>query len=118
MLRPQLERIIELLMWSTDVAGGSENPDSLDWKLEFNPLWTPDDATKAKTTLTDAQTAQIMTGIGAMSTDDALDFVKGQSNNNVAVGSNKEQQKPNDAQLASQIEKKLKETENNGNESS
>lgn len=108
-LRPQLERIIELLMWSNDVADGRENPDTLDWKLEFNPLWTQDDSTKAKTTLTDAQTAQILTGIGAMTSDDALEFVKGQANNNISVGSNKGN-KPSDDELAKQIEKKLNET--------
>lgn len=117
LLRPQLERIIELLMWSTDVAGGMENPDALDWKLEFNPLWSQDDATKAKTTLTDAQTAQIMTGIGAMSPDDAMDFVKGQSNNNIAVGSNKEEN-PDDSEWAKQLELKLKDVDNNDDESS
>lgn len=117
LLRPQLERIIELLMWSTDVAGGMENPDALDWKLEFNPLWSQDDATKAKTTLTDAQTAQIMTGIGAMSPDDAMDFVKGQSNNNIAVGSNKEET-PDDSEWAKQLELKLKDVDNNDDESS
>lgn len=111
LLRPQLERIIELLMWSRDVADGSENPASIDWKLEFNPLWTPDDSTKAEITNKDAQTAQTMFNIGAWTTDQANDFVKGQSHNSIAVGSNskdKQLTKPSDDELAKQIENKLK----------
>src|SRR5699024_727387 len=37
-IKPQLEWLVKLLMWSENVGGGSEDPDSLDWHIEFYPL--------------------------------------------------------------------------------
>ena len=81
LLRPQLERIIQLLMWSTDVAGGSEAPDSIEWKLEFNPLWTPDAKTMSEINYTDTQAEVLKVNSGIEDTDDALRNLAGQNNN-------------------------------------
>lgn len=81
LLRPQLERIIQLLMWSTDVAGGSEAPDTIEWKLEFNPLWTPDAKTMSEINYTDTQAEVLKVNSGIEDTDDALQNLAGQNNN-------------------------------------
>lgn len=81
LLRPQLEHIIQLLMWSTDVAGGSEDPDSIEWKLEFNPLWTPDAKTMSEINYTDTQAEALKVNTGIEGTDEALQNLAGQNNN-------------------------------------
>ena len=83
LLRPQLERIIELLMWSTDVAGGSEDPDSVDWKLVFNPLWSADDKTQSETFQNTANAVATLVNSGIKDTDEANQMVDGQNNNAV-----------------------------------
>lgn len=47
-LKPILEYIVRLLMYSKDVAGGPIDPDSLDWHIEFNLLWSETDLTKSQ----------------------------------------------------------------------
>lgn len=83
LLRPQLERIIELLMWSTDVAGGSEDPDSVDWKLVFNPLWSADDKTQSETFQNTANAVATLVNSGIKDPDEANQMVDGQNNNAV-----------------------------------
>ncbi|RVU70022.1 MULTISPECIES: DUF1073 domain-containing protein [Lactobacillus] len=81
LLRPQLERIIQLLMWSTDVADGSEAPDSIEWKLEFNPLWSPDAKTMSEINYTDTQAEVLKVNSGIEDTDEALQNLASQNNN-------------------------------------
>ena len=82
-LRPQLEKIIKLLFWSSDIAGGSEDPDSVDWKLEFNPLWSLDDKTQSEVNLnnTNAEVARVNAGID--DPDEAKENLIGQNNNQI-----------------------------------
>lgn len=80
-LRPQIEYIIKLLMKSSDVADGYDDPDQLDWKLEFNPLWSPDDKTQAETFATIVHaTAELVTS-GIKRADQAEEIIDGQANN-------------------------------------
>lgn len=82
-LRPQLEYIIKLLFWCTDVAGGSEDPDSVNWKLVFNPLWSEDDKTKSETLNNLGNFAGTMVDKGIYDIDEAKSFINGQANNNI-----------------------------------
>lgn len=99
-IKPQLKQIIKLLMWSSDVAGGSEDPDKLDWHIDFNPLWSADDKTQAQTTLTYAQAGSTLVGAGIYDSDQAKQFIDGQANNelqamqNVKRDNKKEKQEP------------------------
>lgn len=80
-LRPQIEYVIKLLMMSKGVAGGYDDPDTLDWKLEFNPLWSPDDKTQADTFATMVHAASELVASGIKRPDQAEEIIDGQSNN-------------------------------------
>lgn len=84
LLKPELEYIVKLLMWSTGVAGGYDNPDKLNWHIEFNPLWTPDDKTQSETASTYASVASSLVASGIYDIDEARQLFDGQGNNNVA----------------------------------
>lgn len=84
LLRPQIEYIVKLLMHATDVAGGSEDPDKIKWKIEFNPLWSADDQTQSKTLLNTAQAAAVLTNAGIYAPDESADLINGLGNNNVS----------------------------------
>lgn len=56
-LRPMLEHLIKLIMMSEEF--GHINPDNLDWKLKFNPLWQVDQKTDAEIRYQIAQADQI-----------------------------------------------------------
>lgn len=83
LLRPQIEYIVKLLMHARNVAGGSEDPDSMDWHIEFNPLWSADDKTQADTLLTYVQAANLMVSSGIKDPESASEFLSGQANNSV-----------------------------------
>lgn len=119
-IKPQLKRIIELLMWSSDVAGGSEDPESIDWHIDFNPLWSADDKTQAETTSTYAQAANTLVSAGIYDLDEAKQFIDSQGNNelqamqNVKRGNDKPQQKPNPEALKNYVSQKKQVSEENG----
>lgn len=66
-LRPQLETLIKYLMQCPDIAGGVDDPDQLDWKLTFNPMWQVDELTdaQARQYLAQADAAYIQNGVVA-----------------------------------------------------
>lgn len=80
-IRPQLEWLVKLLMWSRDVGDGSEDPDSLDWTIEFYPLWTQTESEKIDN-LSKLANA-LKTGIdgGFLTTDEAHDILLQQTTN-------------------------------------
>lgn len=88
-LRPQIERIVELLMWATDVADGSEDPSDIDWHIEFNPLWSADDKTQSETLVNHANAASTLVNSGIYDLDEAKQLFDGQGNNNVQGMQNK-----------------------------
>lgn len=80
-LEPEIKRIVELLMWSQDVAGGAEDPDSFDWHIEFNPLWSEDNKTKSEEFLNYANGGSTLIGSGAFGPDQVANMFASQNNN-------------------------------------
>lgn len=86
LLKPQIERIVELLMWSSEVAGGSEDPDSIDgWKIEFNPLWSADEHTQAQTFSTYVSAMATLVSSGIKSTQEAEQLLQGLGATNITA---------------------------------
>lgn len=83
LLRPELEKIVKLLMYSSGVGDGSEDPDGIEWHIEFNPLWSPDDKTMSETTANYAGVAVNGYNAGILSLDEAKAMLFGQSNNQI-----------------------------------
>lgn len=83
-LRPQLECIAKLLMWASDVADGSEDPDKFDWHIQFNPLWSADDKTQSETFVNYANAASTLVSAGISDPDEAGKMLQGQNNNQVS----------------------------------
>lgn len=107
LLRPQLEQIIKLLMWSNDVADGQEDPDSINWKLQFNPLWSADDKTQSETDLNHANAAAIKVNAGIIDADEAKEELAGQNNNNVQSMQTKTDADDISIEDAKELEKRL-----------
>ena len=86
LIKPELIKIVRLLLYAKDVGGGID-PDSVDWTIEFNPLWTPDDNTQAETAYTKAQTASLWVSNGVYSPDEIRDQLNSQAKSNIqAIG--------------------------------
>ncbi len=77
-LKPHLERIIRLLLWSQDELGGAIDPDSLEWEIKFNPLWNVDSKTDAEIRKIAAETDQIYITNGVVTTDEVRESRFGQ----------------------------------------
>ncbi|SFP18397.1 DUF1073 domain-containing protein [Salibacterium halotolerans] len=58
-LRPKIEYLVRLLLWASDEPGGQIDPDTIDWKVKFNPLWRLDDQTDADIRKKQAETDSI-----------------------------------------------------------
>lgn len=82
-IKPQLQEIVKMLMWSTNVGGASEDPETLDWKIEFNPLYSDDNKTQAETFQTYANALATLVNNGIISIDDAAQMLASQDNNAV-----------------------------------
>lgn len=87
-LKPEIEKIVKLLFWAQDVGNGSVDPDTIDWHIEFNPLWTPDDKTMAQTNLINTQAAVARVGAGMQGPDEAMASLNGMSNNQIQPAQN------------------------------
>lgn len=108
-LRPQIEHIVELLMYSTAVGGGSEDPSKIDWKIEFNPLQSPDDKTQSEALVNYANAASTLVSAGIKSPDEAAQMLAGQNNNNIAGMQDKTDSKQDiDPKEIDKLESKLK----------
>lgn len=81
LLKPEIEYIVKLLMYADNVAGGQEDPDSLEWHIEFNPLWSPDDKTQSETLVNHVNAASTLVGSGIYDPDEARQMLDGQGNN-------------------------------------
>lgn len=87
-LKPEIEKIVKLLFWAQDVGDGSVDPDTIDWHIEFNRLWTPDDKTMAQTNLINTQAAVARVGAGMQAPDEAMASLNGMSNNQIQPAQN------------------------------
>ncbi|MCO6514935.1 MAG: DUF1073 domain-containing protein [Snodgrassella sp.] len=81
LLKPEIEYIVKLLMYADNVAGGQENPDDLEWHIEFKPLWSPDDKTQSETLVNHVNAASTLVGSGIYDPDEARQILDGQGNN-------------------------------------
>lgn len=114
-LRPQIEHIVELIMYSSAIGGGPEDPDNLDWKIEFNPLQSPDDKTQSETLVNYVNAASTLVGAGIKSPDEAAQMLAGQNNNNVTGMQDKTDSKQDiDPKKIDKLESKIKEALHGG----
>ena len=81
LLKPEIEYLVKLLMYADNVAGGQEDPDELEWHIEFNPLWSPDDKTQSETLVNHVNAASTLVGSGIYDPDEARQMLDGQGNN-------------------------------------
>ena len=81
LLKPEIEYIVRLLMYADDIGDGQEDPDELDWHIEFNPLWSPDDKTQSETFNNNANAASTLVGSAIYDPDEAKQILNGMSNN-------------------------------------
>lgn len=81
LLKPEIEYLVKLLMYADNVAGGQEDPDELEWHIEFNPLWSPDDKTQSETLVNHVNAASTLVGAGIYDPDEARQMLDGQGNN-------------------------------------
>ena len=82
-LKPQIEYIMKLLFMSSQVCGGPVDPGSINWSIEFNPLWSADDKTQSETLLNTVNAASTAVSAGIIDPDEGKAMLAGQSNNAV-----------------------------------
>lgn len=82
-LKPEIEYIVKLLMWSKNFGGGYLDPDSLEWHIEFNPLWSPDDKTQAEIAQLKMQTAVNAVQGGLYGPDEMRQKLDGEGNTQI-----------------------------------
>lgn len=58
-MKPHLEKLIRKLLTSKNDLGGRIDPESLEWEIQFNPLWNVDAKTDAEIRKITAETDQI-----------------------------------------------------------
>lgn len=58
-MKPMLEKLIRMLLMSEKELGGRIDPDSLEWEIKFNPLWSVDSKTDAEIRKLTAETDEI-----------------------------------------------------------
>ncbi|HCT1440393.1 anti-CBASS protein Acb1 family protein [Enterococcus faecalis] len=69
-LRPHLEYLIRCLMWAEDECNGRLDPDSIEWSIEFNPLWNVDSKTDAEIRKLTAEADKIYIESGVVDPDE------------------------------------------------
>lgn len=59
------------------------DPGSINWTIEFNPLWSADDKTQSETLLNTVNAASTAVSAGIIDPDEGKAMLAGQSNNSV-----------------------------------
>lgn len=72
-MKPQLEKLVRMLMWCSDELGGRLDPESIDWEIKFNPLWEVDAKTDAEIRKIVAETDDIYVTNGILTVDEVRD---------------------------------------------
>ncbi len=88
LLKPEIEKVVQLLMWADNVAGGQLDPGSIDWHIEFNPLWSADDETQSQTFLNYANATNTLVAGGILAPDEGKAIIDGLGNNSVQAMQN------------------------------
>ncbi|WP_235473562.1 DUF1073 domain-containing protein [Lysinibacillus macroides] len=77
-MKPLLEQLIRMLMWAEKEPGGRIDPDSIEWEIKFNPLWSVDSKTDAEIRKIVAETDQIYVSNGIITADEVREARFGQ----------------------------------------
>ncbi|WP_240793321.1 anti-CBASS protein Acb1 family protein [Psychrobacillus vulpis] len=77
-MKPHLEKLIRMLLMSEKELGGRVDPESLEWEIQFNPLWNVDAKTDAEIRKIVAETDQIYLVNGIITTDEIREARFGQ----------------------------------------
>lgn len=77
-MKPLLEKLIRMILWSEKDLGGRIDPDSIEWEIKFNPLWSVDSETDAKIRKMTAETDQIYITNGVTTVDEVRNARFGQ----------------------------------------
>lgn len=77
-MKPHLEKLIRMLMMSEKELGGRIDPESLEWEIQFNPLWNVDAKTDAEIRKLVAETDQIYLLNNIITTDEIREARFGQ----------------------------------------
>lgn len=77
-MKPLLERLIRMLLWAEKEPGGRIDPDTVEWEIKFNPLWSVDSKTDAEIRKIVAETDQIYVSNGVISADEIRETRFGQ----------------------------------------
>lgn len=77
-MKPHLEKLIRMLMMAEKELGGRIDPESLEWEIQFNPLWNVDAKTDAEIRKIVAETDQIYLLNGIITTDEVREKRFGQ----------------------------------------
>ncbi|MEG0470770.1 MAG: DUF1073 domain-containing protein [Solibacillus sp.] len=77
-LKPHIEKLIRMLLKAEKEFGGRIDPDSLEWEIQFNPLWNVDAETDAKIRKLVAETDQIYMNNNVLTADEIRESRFGQ----------------------------------------
>lgn len=77
-LKPHIEMLIRMLMMAEKELGGRIDPESLEWEIQFNPLWNVDAETDAKIRKLVAETDQIYINNNVLTADEIRESRFGQ----------------------------------------
>lgn len=77
-MRPYLERLIGMLLWSSDELGGQMDPENVDYEISFNPLWEVDAETDAKIRKLTAEADEIYIEMGVATPEEVREKRYGQ----------------------------------------
>ncbi|OXS74905.1 hypothetical protein B1B04_08430 [Lysinibacillus sp. KCTC 33748] len=77
-MKPHLEKLIRMLLMAEKELGGRIDPESLEWEIQFNPLWNVDAKTDAEIRKIVAETDQIYLLNGVVETDEVREARFGQ----------------------------------------
>lgn len=77
-LKPKIEHLIRMLLWAENEPGGRIDPDSVEWEVKFNPLWSVDSKTDAEIRKIVAETDQIYLSNGIVTVDEVRESRFGQ----------------------------------------
>lgn len=77
-LKPLIEKLIRMLLMCDKELGGRIDPESLEWEIQFNPLWNVDAETDAKIRKLVAETDQIYMDNGVVTADEVREKRFGQ----------------------------------------
>jgi len=77
-MKPHLEKLIRMLLMAEKELGGRIDPETLEWEIQFNPLWNVDAKTDAEIRKIVAETDQIYLLNGIVETDEVREARFGQ----------------------------------------